>query len=108
MPGVRSLVTFTVFHPKIGEVENKIPDISGLIKEVNYNAKITDIEANYFTISDYSKFTSEILETNKKGFVDKSRISKLIENFDLNIKLTKLETKVELKTAKENSETSGV
>ena len=101
-------MTFTVHRPKIGEVENKIPDISGLIKEVNYNAKITDIEANYFTISDYSKFTGEILETNKKGFVDKSRISKLIENFDLNIKLTKLETKVELKTAKVNSETSSV
>ena len=37
-------MTTTVFNEKILEVENKIPDFSGLVKKADYNAKIIDIE----------------------------------------------------------------
>ena len=32
IPDVSDLVATTVFNVKIGEVENKIPDVSGLVK----------------------------------------------------------------------------
>ena len=55
-----------VFNTKFLEFENKIPDTSGLVKKTDYDAKISDIEVKYFTISDYNKFTSKILETKSK------------------------------------------
>ena len=58
---VSGLVTTAVPNTKTGETENKIPDTSGLVKKMDYNAKISDIEAKYFTTSDYNKFTSEII-----------------------------------------------
>ena len=42
---------------KIKEVDNKIPDYSGLVKKTNYDAKILEYQGKYFTISDYNKFT---------------------------------------------------
>ena len=49
------------------------------------NARISDIEANCFTISGSNKFTSEILETKikEKGSVDQCSIFNLVNNFDL-------------------------
>ena len=86
-----------VLNAKIGEVENKIPDASGLINKTDYNTEISDIEAKYFT-TDYNKVTSEILETKikQKGFVDKSSISNLVKGSDLNTKFATLATKAEL------------
>ena len=55
-----------VFNTKFLEFENKIPDTSGLVKKTDYDAKISDIQVKYFTISDYNKFTSKILETKSK------------------------------------------
>ena len=43
-------------------VENKILDVSNLVKKTDYNAKISDIESKYFTTSDYNKFTSVTLD----------------------------------------------
>ena len=54
-------MTATVLNTKTGEVENKIPDVSGLVKKKDYDAKISDIEKKYFTNSDHNKFTKEIL-----------------------------------------------
>ena len=53
-----------------------------------------------FTSSDYNKFTKEILDAKikEKGSVNKSDISHLVQNSDLNTKLTTLATKAELKT----------
>ena len=43
----------------------------------DYDAEILDIEIKYFTILDYNKFTSEILNAKikEKKLVDKSDIS---------------------------------
>ena len=43
IPDVSGLVTTTVFITKIGEVETKIPN---LVEKVNYDAKTLDIERN--------------------------------------------------------------
>ena len=57
---------------------------------MDYNAKISDTEAKYFTASDYNKFTSEIFETKikEKGLVDNSRY--VIKSSDLNTELSEL------------------
>ena len=55
--------------------------------------------SKYFT-SDYNKFTSDnILDTKikKKELVNKSVISDLVKNYDLNIKLATLVPKAQLK-----------
>ena len=54
----------------------------------------------FFTSSDYNKFTKEMLDAKikEKGSVNKSDITHLIQNSDLNTKLTTLATKAELKT----------
>ena len=39
-------MTTTVYNAKIEEVENKIPDVSYLVKKTDYDAKILDIQKN--------------------------------------------------------------
>ena len=53
-------MTITVPNTKIKEVNNKVPDISGLVKSTEYEAKISYTEGKNFTISDYNEFTSDI------------------------------------------------
>ena len=55
----KGLVVTNVLNTKNEEAENKIPDANVGVKKMVYNAKISDIEANYFTTSDYNKFQSE-------------------------------------------------
>ena len=55
------LLTTTALNTKIEEFENKILDVSGLVKKQDYIAKISGIET-----SDYIKFASKILETEIK------------------------------------------
>ena len=95
-------MTTTVLNTKNGEVENKIPDASDLVKKTDYNAKTSDTEAKYFTACNHTKFTCDILETKikEKGFVDKFRISDIVKNSELNRKLAILATKAELKAEK--------
>ena len=50
---IHGLVTTTAFNTKIEEVENKIQDVSGLVKKPNDNAKISNIQLKYSTTSDY-------------------------------------------------------
>ena len=73
IPNTSGVVTTTVLNTKIGEVDSKIPGVSGLVRKADYNTKIPDIKAKYFTISDYNKFTEEILDAKmkEKGLVDK-------------------------------------
>ena len=74
-------MTTTVLDTNIGEVEIKIPDVSGLVKKTNYNARISDIEKKYLTTSDNNRFTSGILDAKmKKELVYKSNISNLVKN----------------------------
>ena len=48
-------MTTTVLNKIIGEVENKLPTVCGLVKKTVYKAKISDIEvgkiAYYFLLS---------------------------------------------------------
>ena len=39
-----ALVTTTVLNTKIGEVENKIPDTSGVVRKTDYNITMSDTE----------------------------------------------------------------
>ena len=52
IPGITGLVTTAA----INIVENKIPDVSNLVKKTDYDAKISHIVAKCFTTSDYNKF----------------------------------------------------
>ena len=116
-------MTTIVLDIKIKEVDNKIADLGGLmycswhknsfdkkfdkkitfvsslVKKTDYDAKILEIEVKYFTTSDYNKFTSDILDAKvkQKELVNKSNISNLVKNPDLNAKLATLATKAELK-----------
>ena len=41
-------MTTSALNSKIGEIENTIPNVSGLVKK-DYAAKILDLEGKYFT-----------------------------------------------------------
>ena len=61
------------------------------VKKADYDAKISETEKEYFTTSDYNKFTSNTLDA-------KITQKKLINEYDLNEKLKSLATKEEIKT----------
>ena len=96
---VGSLVAKTLSNTKCGEIENKIPQATDLRKKTDYDAKIIDIEKKYFTTAGYNKFTSETFDANikQKELVNNSDMSNIIKNSNLNIKLSTLATKAELK-----------
>ena len=80
IPDVSGLMTMTVLDTKIKEVDNKIPDLSGLIKKIDYEAKILEIKGKHLLL-DYNKFMSNILDAKirQKESVNKSEISSLIK-----------------------------
>ena len=88
-PDVSGLVTTNFFNTKISKVENKIPNVSGVVQKSDYDAKITDIEGEHFTTSDYDTFTGDILDAKikQKELGNKSVISNLIKYSDLSTKL---------------------
>ena len=79
--GITNLATTTGLNAKINEVKGEIPSVPGLattpaftaveskiserntlVEKVNFDVKISDFEKNYFTTSDYNKFTNNILD----------------------------------------------
>ena len=58
-------------------VENKISNVSDLIKKIDYDENIKDIEGKYFTTPDYNKFTNNILDV-KITHTQKKRLMNLI------------------------------
>ena len=88
------MATTAVLNGKIGEVENKIPNASGLVKKTVYEAKISEIDRKYFTTSGYHKFMGNILHAKVKQ-------NELVDKADLNAKLVTLATKVELKAVQD-------
>ena len=89
VPDISGLVTTTVLDTKIKDVDSKITDLSGLVKKAHYDGKILQIEGKYFTTSDYNKCKSRILDAKikQKELVNKSDISSLVKNSNLNTKL---------------------
>ena len=94
IPNITGLATTVV----VNAVENKITNVSNLVKKADYGAKILYIEAKYCTTSDYNKFTYEILDTKikEKELVNKF-VSRFIDNSDLNKKIVTLATIPEVK-----------
>ena len=45
---------------------NKIPEVSGLIKKIDYDNKISDADGKYFTTSNYEKITKETTKETTK------------------------------------------
>ena len=45
-------MTTAVLNAKVREIENKILLVSGLVKKIYYNPKISDIDNKHFTNSD--------------------------------------------------------
>ena len=50
----------------LNTVKNKIPNVTHLVKKIEYDVKISDIEAKYFTTSDNNKFADKIVDTKIK------------------------------------------
>ena len=69
-----------------------------LVKRTDYNAKILDIEAKYFSSSDYNQFKGEILDANikEKGLFGKFDIYWFKNKSDFDKKIATLVMKVEL------------
>ena len=59
-------MTATAINTKIKEVDNKIPNLSSLVKKTDYDAKISDIQGKYFTTSDYNNFMGDIFDAKIK------------------------------------------
>ena len=84
MPSITSLATISA----LTAIENKVPDVSDLVKETNYDAEISDIAPKYFAMVGYNNFTSQTLDAKlkKKELVHKSAIAGFINNADLDKK----------------------
>ena len=80
-------------------VENKIPNVSDVVKKADYDEKMLDIESKYITTADYNKFISETLDAKikQKELIDKSAIAGFINNADLNNKVAAWATQTQLK-----------
>ena len=66
---------------------------------MNYDAKISDMEGKYFTISDYNKSIYELLDAkiNAKELVLKNDVSGFIDNSDSDRNIATIATKAEVK-----------
>ena len=63
IPNITVLATTSALH----FVESKITDlVSVLVKQTDYDTRISDIDNKYFTTFDHNEFTSKILDTNIK------------------------------------------
>ena len=80
-------------------VKNKIPHVSNLVKNTDYEAKISDIETKYITTADYNKFTKDIVvnQMKSKNLVNGSDRSDFISGPELNEEVVKSATKAELR-----------
>ena len=66
----------------LNAVKNETPNVSDIVKKTDYDAEIPDIDVKYFTMSDYNKFTNDILDAKIK-----QNISKFIKNIGLDEKI---------------------
>ena len=66
----------------LNAVKNETPNVSDIVKKTDYDAEIPDIDVKYFTMSDYNKFTNDILDAKIK-----QNTSKFIKNIGLHGKI---------------------
>ena len=55
MPNISGLAT----NAALTTVENKIPDVSNLVKKTDSDAEVLDIKSKYFITVDNNKFANE-------------------------------------------------
>ena len=75
--------------------ENKIPDVSSLVKKTDYNTKISEVENkltdhnrnNYITTPEFNKLTAE-------NFAARLKLANLVRKTDFDDKLKNLNEKV--------------
>ena len=79
----------TNHNTKITELENKIPDTSGLVKKTNYNTKITELENKIPDISNLATKTALTAIENKIPSV-----SDLVKKTNYNTKVPEIENKL--------------
>ena len=71
-PDVKRLVTATILVAKIGEVKNKILNVSGLVTTIVFDTKIREVEnkipdhAKYITTPEFKIFTGTIFDAKLK------------------------------------------
>ena len=70
------------------ELENKVPDASGLVEKLDYNAKITEIESKIDSVS--GSVTNTALTTIGNKITD---VNSLVNKTDYNTKVSKAEKK---------------
>ena len=78
----------TNYITKITELENKIPDTSGLVKKTNYNTKITELEDK---IPDISNLATKIALTTIENKIPS--VSNLVKKTDYNTKIIDIENR---------------
>ena len=76
----------------LNAVKNETPNVSDIVKKTDYDAEIPDTDVKYFTMSDYNKFTNDILDTKIK-----QNTSKFIKNIGLDEKIKNQQQKQNLK-----------
>ena len=76
----------------LNAVKNEIPNVSDIVKKTDYDAEIPDIDVKYFTMSDYNKFTNDILDAKIK-----QNTSKFIKSIGLDEKIKNQQQKQNLK-----------
>ena len=84
IPGVSGLVTATVLTTKIGEVDNKIPSTSGLVTTIVLDTKIGEVEHKIQGVSGLVKKTDYI--TLKCQTLRKAKILLLLIIINLRVK----------------------
>ena len=96
-------ITILAITAALSAVENKIPNVSDLVKKkkTEHDAKIKEIDGKYFITSGYDKFTNDILDANIKNIElvnnNKSDISEFLDNSHLDKMIKTLAIKAELK-----------
>ena len=83
------LILVDLFDTDKSELENKIPDTSGLVKKTDYNTKITEIEGKIPDISNLATKTALTTVENKIP-----NISNLVKKADYNTEVTEIENKL--------------
>ena len=86
----RDFVLKTKYNTGKTELENKIPDTSGLVKKTNYNTQITELENKIPDISNLTTQTALTAIENKIPIV-----SNLVTKTDRNTKVTEIENTLE-------------
>ena len=88
IPSITGLATIST----LTTVENKIPNVSNLVKKTGYDAKILDTENKHITTADNNKFTKDVVayKIKSEGLIDKSAIAGFINNADLHKKNSKI------------------